>query len=70
MRNPRAAVMERRYFCSLIAGLLVSVIGAKLSFGIEQKLRVANADEEFVIVNGWVLTREDLAASDKIPDVV
>jgi hypothetical protein len=56
-----SAIIDRRFFCRSIAGLAVNVVLAKLPSGIEQ---------EFLIVNGWVLTREDMAASEVTPNVV
>ncbi len=53
-----------------MAGLAINVVLAKLPFGVEQRSRMAAADQEFLIVNGWVLTREDIAASEVTPDVV
>jgi hypothetical protein len=61
MRNYPAPINRRCVFCS-IAGLAIDVVLAKLPFGIEQKSKMASADQEFVIINGWVLTREDIAA--------
>jgi hypothetical protein len=60
----------RRYFCCSIVGLAVSVVVAKLPFEIEQWSKISTADQEFPIVNGWVLTREDLATSEMTTDVV
>ena len=70
MQNLQAAVMDRRRFCSSIAGFVASAIVAKPLFAVEQMLVMANAGEGFVIVNGWVLTREDVAASNMIANAV
>jgi hypothetical protein len=43
--------------------LAVSVVVAKLPFEIERRSKISTTDREFPIVNGWVLAREDLAAS-------
>jgi len=59
-QNLSVAILDRRGFCSSIVGWAVSIVVAKVSFGAEPSLIVASADEEFVFVNGWVLTREDV----------
>jgi hypothetical protein len=61
MRN--YSLFDRRYFCYSIAGLAVNVVLAKLPFGTGPRLKMAAADQEFLIINGWVLTREDMVAS-------
>jgi hypothetical protein len=61
--------MGRRCFCSSIAGLAVNVVLAKLPFGVEQS-KMGAPNQEFLIINGWVLTREDVAASEMTPNVV
>jgi hypothetical protein len=66
------ATVDRRRVCWSVAGLTLNVILAKLPFegkqGLKtegkQGLKTATADQMFVIVNGWVLTREDIAASE------
>ena len=70
MLSPQTVVMDRRRFCSSIAGFVTSVIVVKPLFPVEQALMMATAHEGFVIINGWVLTREDVAASDMIANVV
>jgi hypothetical protein len=67
MGNP--LIIGRRYFCCSIAGLVVSDIVAKPPFR-AAKIPQLPAHQEFLIVNGWVLTREDLATSDVTTDVV
>jgi hypothetical protein len=42
----------------------VSVIFAKLPFAAEQSLHLANTDQEFLVINGWVLTNEDFAETE------
>lgn len=63
-------IFNRRYFCHAIAGLAVNIGLAKLALGVGQRPRMPAANREFVIVNGWVLTREDVAASEMTPNVV
>jgi hypothetical protein len=65
-----SAIIDRRCFCCSIAGLAVNVVLAKLPSGIEQRSKMATADQEFLIVNGWVLTREDMATNEVALDVV
>jgi hypothetical protein len=65
MRN-YSAIIDRRCICCSIVGLGLNVALAKLPFGFEH----GSTDQEFRIVNGWVLTREDTAASHGTPDVV
>jgi hypothetical protein len=63
-------IFDRRYFCCSIVGLAVNTGLAKLPFGVEQVSKMAAANREFVIVNGWVLTREDVAASEMTRNAV
>jgi hypothetical protein len=56
-----STVVGRRYFLRSIAGLVLGAGAAELSFGAERSSRTASADAEYLIVNGWVLTREDIA---------
>jgi hypothetical protein len=67
MRHLQPAVMGRRSFFSSIAGLAASLLFGRLPF---LALKVPAKDKEFVIINGWVLTREDVAASKVTSDVV
>jgi hypothetical protein len=60
----------RRYFCCSIVGLAVAVIGLRLPFEVEQKSKLTTNDRDFLIVNGWVLTREDFAAGEVSSDVI
>jgi len=48
----------------------LDIILAKLPFETRKRLGMAAADPEFLIVNGWVLTREDMAASRAKRNVV
>jgi hypothetical protein len=64
MQNNSIETVDRRWFCRSLAGLAA---GAAL---IESPAALALAAEpEFVIVNGWVLTRQDLAFAGTLPDV-
>ena len=69
MRNYFATV-DRRRVCWSIAGLTLNAVLAKLPFEGKQELKMAAEDQMFVIVNGWVLTREDIAASEITFNVV
>ena len=69
MQNYPAA-WDRRYFCYSVAGLAIKVAFAKLPFSSEAELETAAPDQQFVIVNGWVLTRDDVAARELMPNVV
>ena len=62
-------INRRRFFCS-ISGLAVSVVVPKLPFEIKQWSEMPTTDQDFLIVNGWVLTREDFAANEVTDDVV
>jgi hypothetical protein len=63
-------MIDRRHFFCSIAGLAVNVVVAKRQFGIDRTSKMAIADQEFLIINGWVLTRDDMAASEMTHDVV
>ena len=52
------SVVSRRRFCGSIVGLTASAIVPMRPIDAPT---MAGADTEFVIVNGWVLTRADLA---------
>jgi hypothetical protein len=69
MRN-RSVNIGRRCFFRSIVGLAISAGVAKLPFEIAPRPIIPTADHEFVIVNGWVLTRDDLAVSGMTADVV
>jgi hypothetical protein len=69
IKNCRA-IVDRRYVCRSIAGLATNAVVANIPVGIEQKSSAMTAKQGFLIVNGWVLTREDVAARDVLPDVV
>jgi hypothetical protein len=67
MRNDSTS---RRYFFRSIAGLAAGMVVARLPIKIKKKLEASTGDEDFIIVNGWVLTREDFAESEAQPDVI
>jgi len=56
-------ILDRRRFCWSITGLAANVALARLPFGIEKWPKIAALDQEFLIVNGWVLTRKDVATA-------
>jgi hypothetical protein len=68
MRN-YFGIIDRRCFCS-IAGLAVNVVLANAPFGGKKRSKMVAGNQEFLIVNGWVLTREDLAGTKMTPNVV
>jgi hypothetical protein len=61
--------IDRRSVCCSIAGSALNAVLAKPSFGNKRWLEMPTTDQ-FVIVNGWVLTREDIAAGEIAPNVV
>ena len=61
--------VDRRKLCYSIIGLALNVTMASLPFG-RQRLKMATADQEFLIINGWILTREDLIASELARNVI
>jgi hypothetical protein len=66
----RSYLTNRRRFFEGISGLAVSVVVPKLPFETEQRSEKPAADRGFLIVNGWVLTREDLVGSEVTRDAV
>jgi hypothetical protein len=54
--------IDRRWFCCAIA-LGFNVIQAKSPLGSKHESTIAADDLGFMIVNGWVLLREDMAGS-------
>ena len=67
MQHRQPAVIDRRRLFGSIAGLAASLLLGRMPFW---KSEVPVGDEDFVIINGWVLTRADVAASDLAPNVV
>ena len=66
-RHIRAAAIDRRFFCRSILGLGGSLLFGSLAFWMP---RISPADRDFVIVNGWVLTRKDVASSKPTSDAL
>jgi hypothetical protein len=55
--------LDRRVFCNLIGGWAAGFALARRTFATEQTLQVTEIDQKFFVVNGWVLTRDDIGAS-------
>ena len=68
MRNLQPAIIGRRRFLSSIASLTASLLFGDIPFFLAS--RVSVKEQDFVILNGWVLTREDVAASKVTIDAV
>jgi hypothetical protein len=66
-RHIRAAAVDRRVFCRSIFGLGGSLLFGGLAFWMP---KISSADHDFVIVNGWVLTRKDVASSKPTSDAL
>jgi drug/metabolite transporter superfamily protein YnfA len=65
----KSLILGRRNFC---LATVASILGARivsLRFRTDHSLIPIATSEEFVIVNGWVLTREDGAATGIVRDV-
>ena len=56
------AAEDRRLFLKRLGRLPLCAIAAKLTFGAERNM--ANSHQEYVIINGWVLTRQEFAAGE------
>jgi hypothetical protein len=61
-RDQYSVIVRRRYFLRSIIGLAFGAAVAELPSGAEQSAGAASMDTEYLIVNGWVLTREDVAS--------
>jgi len=57
--------MDRRGFCRALAGA-----AAGTALGVSPASALSVAESEFVIVNGWVLTPQDVAYAGRLPDAV
>ena len=68
MRHLQSTVMVRRRFLGWTASLTASLLYGDTPFFLVSRVTV-NA-QDFVIVNGWVLTREDVAAGKVTTDAV
>jgi hypothetical protein len=62
-------IISRRYFCYLIIGFGVHAAMAKTPFAGNQSSKMRVEDPEFLIINGWVLSRQDITAGPS-PNVV
>jgi len=60
MRNC-ASILSRRRFCQVITAIPANFALANLSFGVRPRSKIT-LDDGFLIINGWVLTREDIEA--------
>jgi hypothetical protein len=68
MKNYSSTIDRRNVSCSLGA-LAINVALTGLPIGIEQPSKSAAVDRQFLIINGWVLTREDMTESPVTIDV-
>ena len=68
MRHLQSTVMVRRRFLGWTASLTASLLFGDIPFFLTS--RVSVKEQDFVILNGWVLTREDVAASKVTIDAV
>jgi hypothetical protein len=59
--------MDRRRFVSSIAGLTASLFCGDIAI---LASKTPLGEQEFVIIDGWVLTREDVGASEVTSDVI
>lgn len=58
--HPCSIIVRRRSFVRSMAGFALGVVATELLFGAERPPKPAGLDKEYFIVNGWVLTREDI----------
>jgi hypothetical protein len=71
LREPtrcEAVIIDRRVLWRSIGGAVLTV-----AFANAPSIRVVGmllADPEYLIINGWLLTREDMAADGLVRDVV
>jgi hypothetical protein len=61
--RPLLNIFCRRRFIGTIAGWAAGEIFARQALAIEQPFPLKKSSPEFLVVNGWVLTREDMAGS-------
>ena len=61
-----STAVDRRSVCGAIVGIGVTGVLEGIPF----RTVLGLTGQEFLIVNGWVLTREDVAATDVTRDVV
>jgi hypothetical protein len=60
----------RRRFCRSLAWLAAGAVVGRLPPASAASSITAIEQGEFVVVNGWVLTREDVAMMELTPDAV
>ena len=68
MRHLQSTVMVRRRFLGWAASLTTSLLFGGIPPFLTSRISVK--EQDFVILNGWVLTREDVAASKVTNDAV
>jgi hypothetical protein len=68
MRNLQPTIIGRRRFLSSITSLTASLLFGDIPFFLAS--RVSVKEQGFVILNGWVLTREDVSVSKVTIDAV
>ena len=67
-----ATTLSRRLFCTSATGAYLIVSLARLQFWADLSLvpAGADADPEYIVVNGWILTRADFVATETTKDVI
>jgi len=68
MKIRHSSLMVRRRFLSWAASLTASLLFGDIPSFLASNRSVE--EQDFVILNGWVLTREDIATSKAMSDVV
>ena len=63
----QSVLIGRRRFFGSIAGFTASLIVWQFR---HLSWDIPSGEPEFVIINGWVLTREDVVAREVTPDVI
>ena len=66
----RLTFIGRRDFCKSVVGSALGAAAVGLPLQTEQESGLPPQSPDFAIVNGWVLTREDLASSEIPPNAV
>lgn len=69
-RSLYSTSLGRRGFCGFVASMAFSIVLARLPSELEQLSKIASADQDYLLINGWVLTCADIAAAEMTPDVV
>jgi hypothetical protein len=62
--------MDRRRFCGSVAGLIVGSFIPRLPFGTAWSAETISGGPDYFVLNGWVLTREDLGTMEWPHDAV